>query len=88
MDFTLNKYKEVLSAIGRGDFRLISFLNSNSQRFILRHDVDRAPGSALKMAKLENSSGVKASYYFRVPFGARVAERIAKWGHEIGYQPG
>lgn len=32
---------------------------------ILRHDVDRLPGNALKMARLEHEMGVQATYYFR-----------------------
>jgi len=85
MDFTLKKYGELLYALGKGDFTFKNYLENKSSCILLRHDVDRAPGNALKMARLENSCGVKASYYFRVPFDVQVVERIARRGHEIGY---
>jgi hypothetical protein len=33
---------------------------------ILRHDIDKLPANALKMAHLEHDLGVAGSYYFRV----------------------
>jgi len=56
---------------------------------ILRHDVDRRPGNALKTALLEHYLGIPASYYFRsVPesWDETVIRKIAGLGHEIGYQ--
>jgi len=81
MDFTLKKYSELLDAVGKGDYRLVS---SGS---ILRHDVDRSLSNALKMAKLEAGKGVKAVYYFRVPrtFDVEVINKIYSLGHEIGF---
>lgn len=32
----------------------------------MRHDVDRKPQNALRMAKLENDLGIKVTYYFRI----------------------
>jgi hypothetical protein len=85
MDFTLKKYGEVLTALGRGDYRFVSY--NESQRTILRHDVDRSAGGALRMALLEAERGIKATYYFRVPrtFDVQAITRIASLGHEIGY---
>ena len=62
-----------------------SILNSF---FFLRHDVDRKPSNALKLAILENYLGIKGSYYFRIvpeSFDTKIMTEIAKLGHEIGY---
>lgn len=76
MDFTLEKYKELLDALkGYGEVTL-------------RHDVDRKPQNSLKMARLEQELGWKAVYYFRaVPesWDESVILQIASLGHEIGY---
>ena len=59
----------------------------NSPLIILRHDVDRKPQNALKMAELEAEMSIKASYYFRIPktFKPEIIKQIANLGHEIGY---
>lgn len=76
MDFTLNKYKELLMALKQyGDV-------------ILRHDVDLKPQNSLATAKLECELGWKAIYYFRaVPesWDESIILGIASLGHEIGY---
>lgn len=76
MDFTLNKYRELLVALE--DYGEIS----------LRHDVDLKPQNSLKTAILENELGWRATYYFRaVPesWDEAVIRRISELGHEIGY---
>jgi len=55
---------------------------------ILRHDVDRMPQNALKMAKLEYDMVIKATYYFRtIPQTLKpdIIKEISDLGHEIGY---
>jgi hypothetical protein len=54
---------------------------------ILRHDVDRKIKNALKMAELEQTLGIRSTYYFRYPytFNPEIIRRIASLGHEIGY---
>ncbi len=55
---------------------------------ILRHDVDRKPGNALRMAKLEHELGIQSTYYFRMKphtFKPDIIRQIADMGHEIGY---
>jgi len=70
------------------------FINSsthqlpNSPTLILRHDVDRMPQNALKMAKLEYDMVIKATYYFRtIPQTLKpdIIKEISDLGHEIGY---
>lgn len=76
MDFTLTKYRELLTALlGYGDV-------------ILRHDVDLKPENSLKTAQLEKELGWKSTYYFRaVPesWDESIILQIASMGHEIGY---
>ena len=50
MDFTHAKYEELCKA-------MVDFI---------RHDIDRKPERALKMAEIEHDFGVKSTYYFRM----------------------
>lgn len=74
MDFTLQKYRELLSALyGYGEI-------------ILRHDVDKKPENSLTMACIEKEMGWKATYYFRVcTMDEDIIRKIASLGHDIGY---
>lgn len=91
LDFTLEKYEELLHALK--DFRIFTVLSYLKERpksdfVILRHDVDRKPKNALRMAELENQRGTKSTYYFRSVKGAfnpEIIRRIHGLGHEIGY---
>jgi hypothetical protein len=93
-DFTLNSYQTYLEII-RSNLKQIMTFNefaanqSIKKEFcLIRHDVDRFPSRALRMAKLENSMGIKASYYFRYKphvFVPKIAKEIRDLGHEIGY---
>ena len=97
-DFTLERYRELLEALQRKGYELISYADyrhevmtsrRHEEKFvILRHDVDAKPWNSLKTAQIEHSLGAKATYYFRVGKESNVPEvikAIAKWGHEIGY---
>jgi hypothetical protein len=91
-DFTIDKYEKFLRAAKKADYHLVSYEdylnNSYDKVLILRHDVDKKPLNALKVAKLQKRLGVKGTYYFRcVPesFNKKIIERIAELGHEIGY---
>ena len=92
MDFTLNIYHRLLEDLLSQGFTFQAFgtfmQTPASRVIILRHDVDRRPGNALKTALLEQKFGIPASYYFRaVPesWDAAVIKKIAGMGHEIGY---
>lgn len=91
-DFTYRKYTEVLDCLLCNGYlfqSLEEFINQPSEKVvILRHDVDRSPLHSLVMAKLENSRGIKGTYYFRIVKQSnhpRVISEIAGLGHEIGY---
>lgn len=77
MDFTLERYSELLAA-----------LKDSGIDYSLRHDVDLRPDRALRVAELEKAAGITASYYFReanFDSDADTIRRIAAMGHTIGY---
>ena len=95
-DFTLKKYTELLQGLRAGGYRFITYEQYclekgtlGDERFvILRHDVDLKAENALAVAKIEDSLGVKATYYFRVTQQSNkpeVIQAIVGMGHEIGY---
>lgn len=76
MDFTLKKYRGLLTALK--DYGTVT----------LRHDVDLKPENSLRTAEIEAELGWKATYYFRaVPesWDEEIMRKIAALGHEIGY---
>lgn len=92
MDFTVKKYQQLLQTINVSGYaiqNMASFMaNPASRVIVLRHDVDKRPGNALKTARLEHDLGIPASYYFRVvpeSWDEAIIQKIAGLGHEIGY---
>ena len=94
LDFTLDKYRELCSALLVNHYVTLTFSeylengNKLSNNFvIIRHDIDRKPLNALRMAKLENKLGIRSTYYFRYPytFYPNLIKEIADLGHEVGY---
>lgn len=92
-DFTLQVYRTLCLELKVQVYETITFADycsgSRSEKHvILRHDVDKAPGSALEMATLEEQLGLRTSYYFRfvdAGFDTETILNIADMGHEIGY---
>ena len=93
-DFSFTMYRDLIEEIKASGFRVFTLEDyfrhkgGTPRFFILRHDVDRRPENALKMALLESSMGIHSSYYFRVNkkvFNEQIVQEIARLGHEIGY---
>ncbi len=93
-DFTLRVYSNYISAIKSSYKTILRFdeffiLNEKPDEFcLIRHDIDRKPDNALKMARLEYNAGIRATYYFRTKqhlFFPDLIRQIADFGHEIGY---
>jgi hypothetical protein len=93
-DFNLTIYRDLIAEIKKTGFEVLTLKDYFQQQhdspafFIIRHDVDRRPEHALKMALVESSYGIQSTYYFRV--NKRVCkkdiiQKIAELGHEIGY---
>ncbi len=92
MDFTFNIYRQLLESLLAGGYSFQTFSdfinNPLDKVVVMRHDVDRLPGNALKMARLEHGMGVAATYYFRavpVSWDEGIMREIADMGHETGY---
>lgn len=76
MDFTIEKYRELLLALKKHN------------GFSIRHDVDLRPDYSLRVAQLEAEMGIKTTYYFRsMHFRSHVniIKAIVALGHEAGY---
>ena len=91
-DFTLTIYSQLLQCLIKNGYTfqtMQEFIQSPLDKsIIMRHDVDRNPNNALKMAQLENEPEVNSNYYFRtIPktFQSEIIMEIASLGHEIGY---
>ena len=91
-DFTLNQYIILLKSLSKHGFEIQTyreFLKSSENKVaILRHDVDRYPVNALKMAELEHGMNIRATYYFRSVFSVfkpEIIKKINDLGHEVGY---
>lgn len=94
LDFTLKAYRSYLEAIQKQGitfylFRDLMQCHEQPKEFcLIRHDVDRKPMSALKMAKAEAEMGIQSTYYFRIKnhtFKKDIIQTIENLGHEIGY---
>lgn len=93
-DFSLTIYRDLIAEIKKTGFKVFTLKDYFQQQqdapafFIVRHDVDRRPEHALKMALIESLFGIQSTYYFRVNkrvFKKEIIQKIAELGHEIGY---
>ena len=91
VDFKLDKYLTLVKAISENydvhTVRDYLLKKPKCDFIIIRHDIDRKPMNALRMAELENSLGISSTYYFRYPhtFKPKIIRKIRDLGHEIGY---
>ena len=99
LEFTLSVYRKFVEKLQLNNYQVLTaeeyfndhihYDKSSTKPFvIIRHDVDRRPQNAIKMAKLEYGLGIKSTYYFRtIPsvFKPDLIKLIADLGHEIGY---
>jgi hypothetical protein len=94
LDFTLEKYEELCLALldsGYTPLTVCSYLGGqkkkNKKIVVLRHDIDRKPKNALRMAVLEHELGIQSTYYFRFPYTFKpdIIGKIHDLEHEVGY---
>lgn len=96
MDFTLKKYRQLLDGFQEHGYHFLTFSEYCEQKkewcdrrfVIIRHDVDLKAENSLATAKIEQSLGINASYYFRIVEQSNkpdIIKAIAGMGHEIGY---
>jgi len=91
-EFTLDIYELMLKSFDLQGYGFSTFeeyvLNHKNKVIILKHDVDKLPENALRMANLEKRLGIKTSYYFRTIdqlYDENIIKQIADMGHEVGY---
>jgi len=93
MDFTLSIYKSLINTLKMQGYLFRTFeqfivSDENQKTVILRHDVDRIPENALRMAQEENVMGVNASYFFRIvpqAWNPGIIKEIVDLDHEVAY---
>ena len=93
MDFTTNKYEELISALKNAEYEIVTYVEyckgcRADKLVVMRHDVDRSVERARRLAEVELEVGVKASYYFRDKFineNSDDIRYIESLGHEEGY---
>jgi len=93
MDFTRSIYKRLIIALQLQGYLFQTFERSvdsdNAQKtVVLRHDVDRLPANALRMAQIENGMGINATYFFRIvprAWNPLIIKKIVDLGHEVAY---
>lgn len=98
MDFTLDKYEQLLEALKAAGYVFLTmeeYADALQQQTelpervaIMRHDVDLKAVNSLRTAQIENRLGVCATYYFRVVRESNqptIIRDIVALGHEIGY---
>jgi len=91
-DFTLNSYIHLLTSLKQKVGSVFGVLQWHQDKpirgVLIRHDVDRKPINAMKMAEAEAKMGVYTTYYFRVvgsAFNKKIIKEISELGHEVGY---
>lgn len=92
MDFTVKKYKQLLTEIKKLNIQVYGILKWYEKKptngILIRHDVDRRPKQSLEIAKLEASMNIFTTYYFRITsnsFEPEIIKQISELGHEVGY---
>ena len=93
MDFTIEKYRELVQALKGAGYELMRYdeycEGKRAERMaVMRHDVDRSVERARRLAEVEKEMGVRTSYYFREKFVLNNGDDIkyiASLGHEVGY---
>ena len=92
VDFTLASYTFLLETLIRQGFSFQTFesviFNPQNKVIVLRHDVDKSPKNAERIAEIEKSFNIVASYHFRISEESNKVEciqKIVNLGHEIGY---
>lgn len=92
MDFTQKIYRELLETLKAAGYEFQTFEDfvqkPKKKVVVLRHDVDKLPQNGVDLARIENSLGLPASYYYRIVKESNVPkliEEVRELGHEIGY---
>jgi hypothetical protein len=84
-------YQDFLAALEQAGYQFQTFhdfiVNPLPKSIVLRHDVDDRNVNSLLFAQIQNSRGIRGSYYFRVvpeSYNPEMMRTMEKMGHEIG----
>ena len=96
-NFTLQSYRRVVEKL-HSRWQILRLCDAFAKPFkpdslILRHDIDISPLLALPVAEIENSFGIRSTYFvglhlyynLHYPGHADVIRKLAEMGHEIGF---
>ena len=96
-DFTLPGYRQLLEQL-KSRWQILPLCHGFTEPFkpeslLLRHDIDISPTLALPIAEIENSMGIRSTYFVALhlsynlhqPKNADAIRTIAAMGHEIGF---
>lgn len=94
-DFTIHVYRQLLQTLQSAGYEFFTFAAwcegkaaGVEKYIILRHDIDKYPRYAYRIARIESAMKIKSTFYWltRKPvFNPDVIRKIASMGHEIGY---
>ena len=92
-DFSLEIYEALLVQALCSGYQFQTFEQfienpKNGKVLVLRHDVDRLPDNAYKMAQIERNLGIEATYFFRIVksvWEPMIIQKIIDFGHEVAY---
>ena len=93
IDFTFISFKSLLLSFEKAGYKIVTVSDyitkgSSGKSLVLRHDIDRYPKNALKMARIEAELGITATYYFRIipsVYKENIIKTIQNLGHEVSY---
>ncbi|MFX1588007.1 MAG: hypothetical protein ACFFC1_07620 [Promethearchaeota archaeon] len=94
VDFTHRVYQNLISVLLEKNYLFVTmekYFTSNFENtkiVLIRHDVDRLPGNALRLAQLESQFNQKSTFYFRmIPscYNENIIKQIVDLGHELAY---
>ncbi|HPE57651.1 MAG: hypothetical protein EOL88_03160 [Bacteroidia bacterium] len=91
-DFTSPVYFKLLATLKEAGYQLMPLIDLAENKYpravALRHDVDRFPRRAARMAEKELCQSITSTYFFRrkhILHHPDLIAYIASMGHEIGY---
>lgn len=92
MDFTPTTYLQLIATLREAGYAFVTMpelLARQGEKVVcLRHDIDKRPECALRMAEIEHQMGIRATYFVRTVLGlsnTNMLQQLVALGHEIGY---
>ena len=97
-ELTYSTYRQLLELFCRNHqnltFKDLPIDDPTSRYFVLRHDIDYSPEAALRMAELESSMGIRATYFLLLSTSyynllseeyCDFPRKLIELGHDVGF---